>query len=149
MAKTIILHTQLFPTIGNEICVVVYIVVGKKTHTLVLNHSNADGESEDILKIKITTPSALRSALEKAENEDFALDYNLAKMGQKIRCLPKKFQKAFKEMEAGRASLYSQKIGGCTINYISPRESKKGVVGSLAFVGRSPIPPNTPAKKAK
>jgi len=150
MHKIITLHNQVFPTIGNEVCVEVYLILREKKHTLVLSHTNVDGESDDLIRKNFTTSAGLIKALEQAENEEFALDYDLQKMISKTRRLPKQVRQALTHMQASRAMLgKSEKHGNCIINYISPKEAREKHVGSMAFVGRPFISQKPSADKAE
>ena len=138
MSKSIELHEQFFATFGNEICVSIFVILRKRIHTLVLHHANVDGEWENRLKVKFSTPAGFTAALEKAESEDFSLDYDFDKMEKRAKGLPNEFRSMLPKIKAERADWDKpMKMGNHTFTYLSPKESRRRYGNSIIFVGRS------------
>jgi hypothetical protein len=138
MKQNIHIYEKHFPTFGNEVCVSIDVVLGERVHTLILNHSNVDGDSEDMLTVEFSTPEGFKSALEEAEDRDFELDYDLKQMATNGKRLPKEFFAVFAEMQAER-DLWDKPItslgGGFKHTRLSPKEARRLYGSSLIIVG--------------
>jgi hypothetical protein len=139
MNRPIDLHEETFPTAGNEIYLTLKVILRVRIHTLVMNHSNCDGESEDILRLRFSTPAGFKSALERAESENFDLNFDFDKMAKRAEGLPDDLRSVFPEIKAERSDWDKPiKKGNITMTHLSSKEARK-LYGNAIFVGRSTV----------